>query len=105
MSESFYHSATDFLSTTCIMANEQVMSPRREENEDTNAAQVPPANGHKRAAAAPATGVSPTAHARSTEPDALARVLEMLTGMDLQIQKMEASQARIDEDERMRGTR
>ena len=103
MSESFYHRATDFLSTACIMANEQVISPRREANDDTNAAQAPPATGRARAAAAPATVVSPTAHARSAEPDALARVLEMLTGMEFRMKKMEAFQARMDEDERMRG--
>uniref|UniRef100_A0AAV1V017 Uncharacterized protein n=1 Tax=Peronospora matthiolae TaxID=2874970 RepID=A0AAV1V017_9STRA len=86
------------------MASEQVMSPRREGNEDTNAAQAPLATGHERAAAAPATVVFPIAYARSAEPDALARVLEMLTGMDLRMQKMEAFQARMDEDERMRGS-
>uniref|UniRef100_A0AAV1T8V5 Uncharacterized protein n=1 Tax=Peronospora matthiolae TaxID=2874970 RepID=A0AAV1T8V5_9STRA len=85
------------------MASEQVISPRQEENEDTNAAQAPPATGHERAADAPATVVSPIDHARSAEPDGLARVLEMLSGMDLQMQKMEPSQARMDEDERMRG--
>ena len=103
MSESFYHSATDFLSTAFIMANEHVISPRREANDDTHAAQAPPANGHENAAAAPATVVSPTAHARSAEPDALARVLGMLSRMDLEMQKMKASQARMDEDESMRG--
>ena len=103
MSESFYHSATDFLSSPANMAIEQVMSPRQEENDDTNAARAPPATGRERAAAAPATVVSPTAHARSAEPDALARVLEMLTGMEFRMKKMEAFQARMDEDERMRG--
>ena len=65
------------------MNSEQVMSPNWEANDDTNAEQAPMATGHERAAAAPATAVSPTAHARSAEPDALARLLEMLTGMDL----------------------
>ena len=64
---------------------------------------------HQRSTGAAATGharatvVSPTAHARSAEPDSLARVLEMLMGMDLRMQRMEASQARMVEDERMRG--
>ena len=85
------------------MNNEQVMSSNWEANDDTNAAQAPPATGHEKAVAAPATFVSPTAHARSADPDSLAKIFEMLTGMDLQMQKMEASQARMDEDERMRG--
>ena len=103
MSDSFYHGATDFLSLPANMAQEQVMSPIQEVNDDTNAGQAPSATGHESAASAPATVVSFTAHARSAEPDALARFLEMFTGMDLRMQKIEASQARMDEDERMRG--
>ena len=102
MSESFYHNDTDFLSTACIMANEQVMSPRRKANDDTNAAQARPATGHKIAAVASAAVVSTTAHARSAETDALTKVFEILTGMDMRLQEMEESQARMEEDERMR---
>ena len=81
MTESFYYSALYCSSND--MNIKQVMSPNWEANDDTNAEQAPPATGHERAATAPATVVSPTAHARSAEPDALARLLEMLTGMDL----------------------
>uniref|UniRef100_A0AAV1ULS3 Uncharacterized protein n=1 Tax=Peronospora matthiolae TaxID=2874970 RepID=A0AAV1ULS3_9STRA len=83
------------------MASQQASSPRKEGNEDTNASQAPPATGHERAAHA--TVVSPITLAWSAEPDALTRVLENVTGIDLRMQKMKASQARMDEDERMRG--
>ena len=77
------------------------MSPNGEGNDD-NAAQAP-TTGHERASPEPAAVVIPPAHARSVESKALAMVLEVLSGMDARMQKMEASQARIDEDERMRG--
>ena len=101
MSESFYYSALYCSSND--MNIKQVMSPNWEANDDTNAAQASSAIGHERAVAAPATVVSPTAYARSVEPDSLARILEMLTDINLRMQMMEASQARMEEAERMRG--
>ena len=97
MTESFYHSARDCSFSYC----EQVMSPSTEGN-DNDAAQQPPATGHERTSSEPAAVVIPPAHARSAESEALAKALEMLSGMDARMQKMEASQARIVEDERMR---
>uniref|UniRef100_A0AAV1UW01 Uncharacterized protein n=1 Tax=Peronospora matthiolae TaxID=2874970 RepID=A0AAV1UW01_9STRA len=38
----------------------------------------------------------------SAKPDSLMTFLEMITGMDLRMQKKEASQVRLNEDERMR---
>ena len=101
MTEYFYYSSLYCSSND--MNTEQVMSPNWEANDDTNAAQASSAIGHERAVAAPATVVSPTAYARSVEPDSLARILEMLTDINLRMQMMEASQARMDEDELMRG--
>ena len=103
MTKSFYHSSLYYLPTSSDIANEQVMSPTTEAKDDTDAEQARPATGHERAVVAPAAAVSPTAHARSAETDALAKVLEMLMGMDMRLQKMEASQARMDEHESMSG--
>ena len=47
--------------------------------------------------------VPPHAHERNAENDALEKVLKMLNSMDERMKKTELSQARIDEDERMRG--
>ena len=102
MTESFYYSALYYLPKSSDIVNEQVMSPITEANDDTNAAQARPATGHKMAAVASAAVVSPTAHARSAETDALTKVFEILTGMDMRLQEMEESQARMEEDERMR---
>ena len=102
MTKSFYHSSLYYLPTSSDIANEQVMSPTTEAKDDTDAEQARPATGHERAVVAPAAAVSPTAHARSAETDALAKVLEMLMGMDMRLQEMEESQARMEEDERMR---
>ena len=75
------------------------MSPAREGNDD-NVAQAPPTIGHERASPEPAAIV----RAPCVDSEAMGKVLEMLSGIDARMQKMEASQARIDEDERMCGT-
>ena len=77
------------------------MSPTGEGNDD-NAAQEP-STGHERASREPDAVVIPPAHARSADSEALTKVLEMLSRMNARMPKMEASQARIDEEERMRG--
>ena len=96
MTSSFYHSAMYYLPTSSDIANEQVMSPTPRANDDTNGVKAPPAPGHERAVAALAAVVFPTANARSAETEALAKVLEMFPGINMRLQKMEASQARID---------
>uniref|UniRef100_A0AAV1VNE6 Uncharacterized protein n=1 Tax=Peronospora matthiolae TaxID=2874970 RepID=A0AAV1VNE6_9STRA len=48
-------------------------------------------------------GGHPPIHAKSADSEVLAKVLEMLSGMDARMRKMEALHARIKEDERMRG--
>ncbi|CAI5725776.1 unnamed protein product [Peronospora destructor] len=79
------------------------MSPSTETTDDNNTAQAPPKNSHERAASEPTVVIPPHAHARSAETDAMQKVLEMLSKMDDRMKKMELSQERIDEDERMRG--
>ncbi|RQM09687.1 hypothetical protein DD237_008016 [Peronospora effusa] len=79
------------------------MSPTTASNDDNTASQAPPAIVHEKAASKSAAVVSPSAHARDADFEALAKVLEMLSGMELRMRKMEASQARFDEDEQMRG--
>ena len=103
MTELFYYSALYYLPTSSDIGNEQVVSPTTEANEDTNAAPARRDPGHGKSAVAPDAFVTPTAHVSSAEADALAKVLEMLTGKDMCLQKTEDSQARKDEDERMRG--
>ena len=99
MTESFYHSTTDFLSDTSTIASEQVMSPSSEKKDDANAAQAPPTPSHERAAAEPAVVVPPHAYERSADTDALERVLIILSGMDERMEKMELYQARLAEDD------
>ena len=103
MTESFYHSSTDFLSSSSTMASEPVMSPKTETTDDTNTAQTTPTTSRERAAYEPAVVIPPHTHARSAETDAIQKVLKMLGGMDERMKKMELSQASIDQDERMRG--
>uniref|UniRef100_A0AAV1VHV0 Uncharacterized protein n=1 Tax=Peronospora matthiolae TaxID=2874970 RepID=A0AAV1VHV0_9STRA len=85
------------------MSSEQVMSPSLQMKDDANTAQAPPTTSHQRAATEPAVVVPPHAHERSADTNALERVLTMLGGVEERMKKMELSQARISEDERMRG--
>ena len=50
-----------------------------------------------------AAGVSLTAHAKSEETDELTKILEVNTSMVMHLEKLEASQARMEEYERLRG--
>ena len=103
MTESFYHSTTDLLSDTSTIASEQVMSPSSEKKDDANTAQAPPTPSHERAAAEPVVVVLPHAHERSADADSLERFLTRLIDMNERMKKMELSQARLAEDERMQG--
>ena len=103
MTEFFYFSARDFLSDTRTIASEQVMSPSSQKIDDANKAQAPPTTSHERAASDPAVVVPPHVHERSADTNALERVLNMLSGMDERMKKMELYQAKLDEDERMQG--
>uniref|UniRef100_A0AAV1TEJ6 Uncharacterized protein n=1 Tax=Peronospora matthiolae TaxID=2874970 RepID=A0AAV1TEJ6_9STRA len=79
MTESFYHSAADFFSSTTM--SEQVMSPNGS-SDDNYTAQASPTTSHARAASEPAVVVPSHAHARRADNDALEKVLKLLNGMD-----------------------
>ena len=75
------------------------MSP----NESFNTAQVPPSSGHERAVAAPAEIIDPPAHERGADTNE--RILKILMGLEGRMMRMEASQQKMDENERLRGAK
>ena len=79
------------------------MSPSSEKKYDANMVQVSPTTSNEKAEAEPAVVVPPHAHEKSADTDAPERVPTMLSGMGERMKKIKLSQARLAEDERMRG--
>ncbi|KAL0582653.1 hypothetical protein ABG067_007391, partial [Albugo candida] len=76
----------------------KVMSPNDSSN-DT--AQSPPITGHERTVTPPAEVVDPPTHERGA--DVNERILKILMGLEGRMERMEASQLQMDENERLRG--
>uniref|UniRef100_A0AAV1UHK3 Uncharacterized protein n=1 Tax=Peronospora matthiolae TaxID=2874970 RepID=A0AAV1UHK3_9STRA len=74
------------------------MSPN---DSSDDAAQAPPITGRERTVTPPAEVVDPPTHERGA--DVNERILKMLMGLEGRMERMEASQMHMDENERLRG--